>query len=610
MPRLVVEGASRADRQHVALADSVASRLTSVPMDKCPVDYTASLARMFLADSCGKCTPCRVGLKACCSMLDSILDGSSRANTLDALHATAQAMFDSSDCAIGFTAGKMLLDALAGFSEDFDSHVEHDRCSIRQKPQAPCATMCPAHVDIPSYLACIREGRLDDALRVIRNDNPLPTVCGYVCEHPCEMRCRRTLQDAPVNICGLKRYAADNAKWSKAPSPLEPTGKSVGIIGGGPAGLTAAYYLRLMGHAVTIYDQREKLGGMVRYGIPDYRLPQERLDADVDFILSTGVDVECECAVGTDVGFDDVASKHDAVYISIGAHDAKKLGCEGEDAEGVISAVEFLRAAGEGRAPDFAGKRVCVVGGGNVAMDCTRTAKRLGAASVECVYRRRISDMTALPEEIEEAQAEGCQITPLQSPVAIRADENGHVSALVVQPQVIGAIGRGGRPAPYDADVAQRVIECDVVLIAIGQAIDSGAFSHVVETEWGCIVATEDGAIADAPLPLYAGGDAVSGPSTVIKAIEAGKVAAANIDGALGYTHDVYDRVDVPEARPAIGPCGRVELKDMIFAEAAQTFELAKIGMTHEEAHQEASRCLRCDHYGFAATSSEEVSAW
>ena len=218
--------------------------------------------------------------------------------------------------------------------------------------------------------------------------------------------------------------------------------------------------------------------------------------------------------------------------------------------------------------------------------------------------------MTALAEEIEEAQAEGCQISQLLAPVGIQLDDAGEVTGLIVQPQIIGAVGRGGRPAPFPADVEPQVIPCDVVIVAVGQDIDSSAFAHVVDTQRGCIVAREDGAIADASSLLYAGGDAVSGPATVIKAIAAGKVAAANIDEALGYAHDVFDSVDIPPARPAIGACGRVNLKDVAFAEAALTFDLAKIGMSCQEAAQESSRCLRCDHYGFAATRTEEVSAW
>lgn len=610
MPRSILERPMRSQTERARLAERAAARLTSVPAEQCPVDFIASLTRMHLSDSCGKCTPCRVGLATCSRLLEDILAGEGTAADLEALKVTAEVIYSASDCAIGFTAGRALLDALDGFADDLESHIAHDRCSHRQEPIAPCTAACPAHVDVPAYLACIRAGRLDDALRVIRNANPLPTVCGYVCEHPCEMTCRRTLEDAPVNICGLKRYAADNAEWSAAPVPQPSTGKSIGIVGGGPAGLTAAYYLRLMGHDVTIYDQREKLGGMVRYGIPDYRLPQDKLDADIDFILNCGVTVKTDCAIGTDLAFEELTRAHDAVFVSIGAHDSKKLGCDGEDAEGVLSAVAFLRAAGQGTAPDLTGKRVCVVGGGNVAMDCTRTAKRLGAASVECVYRRRIVDMTALAEEIEEAQAEGCQITPLESPVSIQVDNAGQVCGLITQPQVIGAIGRGGRPTPYDAAAPQRIIPCDVVLIAIGQAIDADAFSSVVSTERGCIVACEDGAIAAAAAPLFAGGDAVSGPATVIKAIAAGRAAAFNIDEALGFVHDVFDPVDVPAAERAIGPCGRIDLRNVLFADAARSFDIAKLGMSAEEALQESSRCLRCDHHGFAATRSEEVASW
>lgn len=609
MSRLVVETRPAADVGFDGIAATAAARIAALPPEQCPVDFTVALMRLFLSESCGKCTPCRAGLAACVRVLDRILAGEGKPADLELLASCARSIYDSADCAIGFEAARVLGRALKAFADDFASHVERDACAQRKSSMAPCRKTCPAHVDIPSYLACVRAGRPVDALRVIRNDNPLPTVCGYVCEHPCEMTCRRSLVDDAVNICGIKRYAADAATRHEPPASLPATGKSVGVVGGGPAGLTAAYYLSLMGHDVTIYDQREKLGGMTRYGIPDYRLPQERLDADVDFILATGVKVAAKTAIGRDVSFDEIAAGHDAVYLSIGAHADKKLGCAGEDARGVVSAVEFLRAAGEGRPVDLTGKRVVVVGGGNVAMDCTRTARRLGAASVECVYRRRIADMTALPEEIEEALAEGCQITQLEAPVRIEASDEGAVAALITQPQVIGAVGRGGRPAPRAASAPERCIACDVVVVAIGQAIDADAFSHVLETNRGCVVAAEDGSIAQTP-GLFAGGDAVSGPATVIKAIAAGKVAAANIDAALGFAHDVHDAVDVPPAAPPLGACGRVDLKDVNFSEAVKSFDIAKLGMSDEEALQESSRCLRCDHHGFGATCGKGELAW
>ena len=276
--------------------------------------------------------------------------------------------------------------------------------------------LCPAGVDIPGYIALVRAGRYNDAVRLIRKDNPFPTVCGYVCEHPCEARCRRSMVDDAVNICGIKRFACDHATDTTPPPCAPSTGKRIAVIGGGPGGLSAAYFLSLMGHKVVVYDQRPQLGGMLRYGIPDYRLPQEKLDADIEFILSTGIEVHTDTSIGRDIEFSDIENQYDAVYISIGAHNDKKIGIDGENSIGVHAAVQLLRDIGEGRAPDFHGKRVCVIGGGNVSMDATRTALRLGAASVTCVYRRRISDMTALNEEIEDAQAEGCQILQLQAP--------------------------------------------------------------------------------------------------------------------------------------------------------------------------------------------------
>ena len=608
MSRLVIETRTLSDVGFDTLSQGTAQRLCAMPPDQCPVAYTASLLRVYHSGSCGKCTPCRVGLELCADIIDRIVAGEGEPADIETLRATAQSVYDSADCAIGFQSAKMLLDCLDNFAEDFQSHVEKDICARKVAPSAPCRSVCPAHVDIPGYLACVRAGRPVDALRVIRNTNPLPTVCGYVCEHPCEMACRRALVESSVNICGIKRYAADVAEDHEPPACLPSTGKKIGVIGGGPAGLTAAYFLQLMGHQVDVYDQRAKLGGMVRYGIPDYRLPQERLDNDINFILKTGVQAHTNVSVGNDISYADLAKDFDAVYVAIGAHAAKSLRIEGEDAKGVLSAVEFLRAAGDGMPVDLAGKRVVVVGGGNVAMDCTRTARRLGAASVECVYRRRIVDMTALGEEIEEAMAEGCQLTELQAPVRVKTDAEGNVAGLVVQPQVIGAVKRG-RPAPYAADAPERTIDCDIILVAIGQAIDASAFSEVLSTEWGCIVARDDAAIEQSP-GVFAGGDAVSGPATVIKAIAAGKVAAANIDEALGFHHDVFDDVDIPAAEAPLGPTGRVELHNKNFSEAIKTFDIAKLGMSEQEALQEASRCLRCDHHGFGATCGKEGLVW
>lgn len=609
MPRLIIEQVSTADAGFKELSQKAAQRLVAMPADQCPVEFTLSLTRLCLSESCGKCTPCRIGLSQIASLIQDLLDGVGTEETVELIERTAQATLDSADCAIGHESARMVLKSLRSFKEDFLSHAKDDVCAAEHNAYVPCQGTCPAHIDIPGYVALVNAGQYKDALRVIRNDNPLPTVCGYVCEHPCEFTCRRSLVDDAINICGIKRYAADHAEPYEPAPNLAPTGKKIAIVGGGPAGLSAAYYLQLMGHEVSIYDQRSKLGGMVRYGIPDYRLPQEKLDQDIDFILATGVKAYPSTTIGTDLTYEDLARDFDAIYLSVGAHDDNKLGCPGEDADGVLSAVALLRAAGDGVAPDLTGKRVVIVGGGNVAMDCTRTARRLGAASVECVYRRRIADMTALPEEIEEAMAEGCQISELMAPVRIEKTTAGSVRGLVVQPQYIGSIGADGRPRPQAANVPEVEIPCDIVIVAIGQKINTEAFAHVIATERGRILANDQGALANAE-GVFAGGDAVTGPATVIRAIAAGKVAAANIDEALGYHHNVHDEVKIPAPLTPLSATGRVEQTNRKFSEAIQDFDIAKNGMTLDEVMQESSRCLRCDHHGFGKVCGKEALVW
>ena len=417
--------------------------------------------------------------------------------------------------------------------------------------------------------------------------------------------------DDAVNICGLKRFAVDHADPMPAPAPAASTGKTVGIIGGGPGGLTAAYYLTQMGHQVTVYEQRPQLGGMLRYGIPDYRLPHDILERDIDHIMSSGIKVITNVSIGKDVSMEDIQKSFDAVYISIGAHNDKKLGIEGEDATNVVSAVGLLRRIGEGDIPDFTGKKICVIGGGNVSMDATRTAKRLGAESVTCVYRRRVDDMTALAEEIEEAMAEGCQILPLQAPARIEKDAEGKVAALWTTPQIIGPYGKDGRPKPISADVPEFRIECDYVIVAIGQAIDARPFEAIgIKTFKGMIQAEDTSSVADVD-NVFAGGDAVSGPSTVIRAVAAGKVAAANIDAYLGFDHKISTDVEIPASHLTnTPPCGRVNLKSHCTPDCQGNFDLVVEGMSEKEAKQESSRCLRCDHFGFGSFRGGRNTEW
>lgn len=611
MSRLSIETPGRAQTVLGGLQRDMDRRISASQPGLCPVDMSLNFLRLCHAQTCGKCVPCRVGLSQLAVLIEQVLDRTATLETIDLIENTAQVIADSADCAIGYEAAHMVLKGVRGFREDYEEHVVHGRCICGLSHPVPCVSACPAHVDVPGYVSLVREARYDDAVRLIRKDNPFVSACAYVCEHPCEAHCRRRMVDDAVNICGLKRFAVDHSDNMPAPERADATGKTVAVIGGGPGGLTAAYYLSLMGHQVTVYEQRPKLGGMLRYGIPDYRLPQEVLDRDIDHILTAGVQVHTGVSIGRDLTMENIQNSFDAVYISIGAHADKKLGLEGEDSKNVISAVELLRGIGEGNVPDFTGKRVCVVGGGNVSMDATRTALRLGAEQVTCVYRRRVEDMTALNEEIEEAMAEGCQILPLQAPARIEADEEGKVAALWTQPQLIGPYGRDGRPKPMPAATKEFRIPCDYVIVAIGQAIAAQPFeASGVATNRGAIQADLTSAVPGVH-NVFAGGDAVSGPATVIRAVAAGKVAAANIDNYLGFDHKIRCDVEIPPAHLTnTPPCGRVNLKNRHLSSYCGDFSLLKEGMSLEEAEQESSRCLRCDHFGYGIFKGGRSTEW
>lgn len=611
MSRLSIETPGRAQNVLDGLHRDMERRIGASAYGLCPVDMSLNYLRLCHAQTCGKCVPCRIGLGQLEVLIEQVLDRTATMETINIIERTAKVIADSAGCAIGYEAAHMVLKGIRGFREDYEEHVQHGRCISVLSYPVPCVSVCPAHVDVPGYVALVNEGRYEEAVKLIRKDNPFPSACAYVCEHPCEAHCRRAMVDDAINICGLKRFAVDHAKAEPAKILYEKTGKTVGIIGGGPGGLTAAYYLAQMGHQVTVYEQRPKLGGMLRYGIPDYRLPQEVLERDIEHILTTGINVITDVSIGRDVTMEDIQKSYDAVYISIGAHNDKKIGIEGEDAENVVSAVSLLRRIDEGNAPDFTGKRICVIGGGNVSMDATRTAKRLGAESVTCVYRRRVDDMTALAEEIEEAMAEGCQILPLQAPARIEKDAEGKVAALWTVPQIIGPYGKDGRPKPIPADVPEFRIACDYVIVAIGQAIDARPFEAIgIKTFKGMIQAEDTSSVADVD-NVFAGGDAVSGPATVIRAVAAGKVAAANIDAYLGFEHKIKTDVVVPPAHLTNAPpCGRVNLKSHCTPDCKGNFDLVVEGMSRKEADQESERCLRCDYFGFGSFRGGRTGEW
>lgn len=611
MSRLSIVTQNHAQQTVEELYKDLERRIQASQPGLCPVDLTEAFLHLCHAQSCGKCVPCRVGLGQLEGLIEQIMEGKAELSSIRLLEKTAESIYYSADCAIGSEAARMVLKGIRGFREDFEEHILHGRCSALQSQPVPCVSQCPAHVDVPGYLALIHEGRYQDAVQLIRKDNPLPASCGLICEHPCELRCRRTMVDAPINIRGLKRFAVEQEGEIPAPKRMKPTGKRVAIVGGGPSGLSAAYYLSIMGHEVTVYEQRRQLGGMLRYGIPAYRLPREYLNHEIEGMKKAGFRTITDCAIGRDISLPELRRDYDAIYVSIGAHTDRKLGIEGEDAGGVISAVELLRAIGDDAYPDFRGMRIVVVGGGNVAMDVARSAIRLGAASVKVAYRRRKDDMTALPEEVEGAIADGCEIVELAAPVRIEKHADGSCRSLIVQPQLVGEI-RSRRPEPVPAGMPELEIPADRILVAVGQGIDYRDIAEAagIPIERGRIRAL-DTSMVEKTEGIFAGGDCVTGPATVIRAIAAGKVAAANIDEYLGFFHEIESEVELPPIRfDDRIPMGRINMQERPAAERRCDFRLMECGMTEEEARQESGRCLHCDHFGYGIFKGGREAKW
>ncbi len=591
------------------------SRMSSYPPGMCPLVLYRSLLQVSMNQSCGKCVPCRDGLVEVDRLLKDILNGDAEMDTLENMKGLCEMIAETSDCAVGVNAANLVLDSLRDFKDEYISHIEKGRCvmeaaqtgdglkdELPPSQTVPCITLCPAHVDVPGYVALIGAGDYAGAVNLIRDRNPFPTACAMVCEHPCERKCRRTIIDEAINIRGLKKYAVDQAVADKVRTPERnaSTGKKIAVIGAGPSGLTAAYFLALMGHAVVVFEEHDKPGGMLRYGIPEYRLPKKRLDEDINAILKAGdIEIRTNTKIGRDISFNEIRDSYDAVFLGLGAQIGNRMPVDNADAGNVIPAADFLQDVAGGKPMDLTGKKVVLIGGGNVAMDAARTAVRLNAETIH-VFTRKRDDITALDSEVQGAMQEGVRFRTLLSFLNIEKDEEtGDVCAVWLQPEIVGEYDEFGLVKTEHSSAYPYRFKCDILILGVGQRSDVKAFEEAgipvvrsrIDADETCSVKGMKG--------VFSGGDCVTGPSTAINAIAAGQVAAFNIDEYLGYHHKVNCEVTVPEAMPnSCVPTGRAEIEEVDPFVRRENFDEVEVGMTYEEAMREAGRCLRCDYYG------------
>lgn len=467
--------------------------------------------------------------------------------------------------------------------------------------KGPCSLNCPAGTDCQGYVKAIAQGDDRRAVEIIKEKIPLPSSIGRVCPHPCETACRRAHVEEPISIAFLKYFAADNVRNSQSPviAKAEPaSGKTVGIIGGGPAGLTAAYYLALSGHAVTVYDAMPKMGGMLRYGIPEYRLPKAVLDSEIAEIESLGIKLINNVKIGADMTLDDIRQKHDAVVVAVGAWNNMGLRCKGEELEGVMGGIEFLRKIALNE-PTGLGKSVAVVGGGNTAMDACRTAVRAGAENVYVIYRRTRDEMPAEEIEIEEAIEEGVTFKFLTNPAEI-IGENGRVSALKLQVMELGEPDASGRRSPVPVEGKFEILPVDSVICAIGQNVNVSGFEELELNSRGIISADEYTFATSLP-GVFAVGDATNrGASIAIAAIGEANKAAKVIDGYLlgmetPYRKPFVSERDVNDIDFSVHEkCPRVKMPVRPANERRNDFKEVNLGFSDADAREEAKRCLEC----------------
>lgn len=590
----------------------------------CMVDIARYFLEFTQSESCGKCAPCRLGTKRMLETLQRITTGKGKPEDLNFLAELGDTVKETSLCGLGQTAPNPVLSTIRYFRNEYDTHILYSYCQsagCEKLVKSPCQNSCPAGINVPQYIALTGLGEYERSHNLIRKRVPFPAVLGRVCFHPCETFCRRGDLDKPVSICHLKRYVADKVIGNtgkpmpkdavkdlfpfNSPSyPPAKTGRKIAIIGAGPAGLSAAYFLALKGHSVTVFEAQKTAGGLLMLGIPAYRLPRDMVKKEIALIEKLGVTIKTNSPVGAKIPWKTLRENYDAVFISAGSHKGRKLGVPGEDSvSGIVDSVNFLRDANLGvlkKAP----KRVIVVGGGNSAIDSARTSLRLGASDVTILYRRSIEEMPAHKEEIKDAENEGVKFMYLSAPTAVRPAENNSTELECVRMQLSEA-DESGRRKPVPVEDSNFTLPADLVITAISQTPD---FSFIPKDAG--IELTRDNLIKTSPYTMettvkgvYAGGDcSTEGAGSVISAIAAGQHAGISIDiylggdGSLPENHDylMTTTIDVKkDIRPA---SANRQAKEILPPEKRiQNFEEAICTYKNPVAEKEAKRCLRCD---------------
>jgi formate dehydrogenase beta subunit len=584
-------------------------------IDLCREYFEAVLAH---SKTCDKCNYCKTGWEEMLEVFEDIATGEATEEDLEFMQSAAEAIVSNAKCSIGKFGPTPLFHALKYFADDFSQAVSGEKQVTRgtyySKLTAPCLDACPIHLDIPKYIELIKDAKFSESLTVIRERLPIAGIVGRVCFRPCEKHCRRGNLDEPISIKALKRFVADHEVSEQKElqyevTPSENNGK-VAIVGAGPAGITCAYHLACKGHEVTIYESLDEPGGMSAVGIPDYRLPRNILQREVQQIQKMGVSINYGQAIGKDLTLSQLENDFDAVFIGIGAQDSTKMAIEGEDREylGFIPGLAYLREVNAGRDPYPQGNKVVVIGGGNVAIDCVRCSLRTEKENIHLVYRRTRNEMPADDAEIHDAEEEQVQFHFLTAPVRILA-ENGKVIGLECIKMELGEPDASGRPRPVPVEGSEFVFDCDTIVSAIGQQVDLtllAGMDDVQTTQWNTIVVDEYTKQSSRSKIFFAG-DCETGPDALITACAGGRRAAHSIDRFIKnqtleyddthYFDKLFETVKVYDPDEEIL---KVESKQrfqpsMLPPDSRKsTFDEVEQGLSAREAVAEAERCLRC----------------